>query len=86
MAHKKKQFINFEPLSLQKNKIFLKNNTILFIYSQSNIEISMINIKIIWITNVIYILDLQKNLFSISDYDQQGDSILIKNYTYQILV
>lgn len=69
LAHKKFQFITFEKLTIEENYIHLDNYIILSIYRQGNIEIFMINGETIWLNNILYVLNLYKNLFLISDHD-----------------
>lgn len=40
------------------------------------------NSYMIWLTNIFYVLDLQKNLFYVSNFDQQERRIFIKNQKY----
>lgn len=69
---------NIESLSFIKNIIHLEDVTILPIYNKGNVEISMINGKIIHFINVVYVSNLYKNLFSICNHNEQREGMLLK--------
>lgn len=54
------------------------NYTTLPLAGQGKVEILLENGKTICLTNTLYVLDLQKNLSSISDYDEYKSGIFIK--------
>lgn len=62
------------------------NDTTLQIYGQSDVKISVCNGHAIWTTNTLYVFDLYKKLFFVSNYDIRRGGISIKKYMYRFLI
>lgn len=83
--HKKQNFFNFQSLSPYQHKIHLSNDTIFPICKKREVKIYLVNGKILCITNILYILELCKNLFFNCKYGQQGGGLFIKNQINHLL-
>lgn len=69
LTHNKHQFINFEYFSPKKNKVYFSDTTTLNICRKNKVKICIVNRNTIYLTNILYIFDLQKNIFLINDCD-----------------
>ena len=81
MCSDKKMFYTFEPVEIGE-KVFIENSAILDIESQGKVVLKMTSGKESTLTNVLYVLEIRKNLVFGSLLNSHGFRLVFESYQF----